>query len=429
MRTFAVRARWLYTLTAIVPLVLVWLVGSTGYFVFHDELVAAMVKRQANSQYVYEDRLATMRSELEKVTSRQLLDQDSLGSKLSALTARQSVLETRAAMIASLADVSSGASRETQAHNAHSAPAPTVETPSATAAKNLPQAPATMTGFAPVESRIEFPSLTNSKPHPENFETPALANPAGQSGNLHSSAADVPVGRQLDKIAISLDNVELTQIKSLAMLQVPIQQRTNRLRSAFTNAGLSADKLVIPGKGGAMGGPFIPVKIDAGKSPFDREFANLQESIVSLEKFRRLLPYVPLGRPLPGNADITSSFGVRIDPFFGRPALHPGIDFREAYGAPVHATAGGQVVTAGPTGGYGNMVEIDHGNGLSTRYGHMSAISVSEGQWVEAGGVVGKLGSTGRSTGPHLHYETRINDEAVDPIRFLRAGKGLLAPE
>ena len=109
--------------------------------------------------------------------------------------------------------------------------------------------------------------------------------------------------------------------------------------------------------------------------------------------------------------------------------MHSGIDFREEYGAPVHATAAGKVVTAGPQGGYGNMVEIDHGNGLSTRYGHMSAILVSEGQWVEAGGVVGRLGSTGRSTGPHLHYETRVNDEAVDPIRFLRAGKGLLARE
>ncbi|WEF53117.1 M23 family metallopeptidase [[Pseudomonas] carboxydohydrogena] len=102
--------------------------------------------------------------------------------------------------------------------------------------------------------------------------------------------------------------------------------------------------------------------------------------------------------------------------------MHTGLDFRASTGDPVRATADGKVTSAGWSGGYGRMVEIDHGNGLATRYGHLSQIDVKVGDVVKIGEVVGEVGSTGRSTGPHLHYETRINGEAVDPQRFLRAG-------
>ena len=102
--------------------------------------------------------------------------------------------------------------------------------------------------------------------------------------------------------------------------------------------------------------------------------------------------------------------------------MHTGLDFRAAKGDPVRVTANGKVVSAGWAGGYGRMVEVDHGNGLSTRYGHLSEIGVKVGQVVKIGDVIGEVGSTGRSTGPHLHYETRIDGVAVDPQKFLRAG-------
>jgi murein DD-endopeptidase MepM/ murein hydrolase activator NlpD len=144
---------------------------------------------------------------------------------------------------------------------------------------------------------------------------------------------------------------------------------------------------------------------------------------------RAIIPYMPLRRPLVGEADVSSPFGYRPDPFLGRPALHPGVDLVQEWGASVHATGAGRVVHAGWMGGYGNMVEIDHGDGLATRYGHLSSILVVEGQQVEPGELLGKLGSTGRSTGPHLHYEVRVDGEPVDPVRFLKAGGGLLASE
>ena len=143
------------------------------------------------------------------------------------------------------------------------------------------------------------------------------------------------------------------------------------------------------------------------------------------EQLSRTLVSVPVRVPVSGDIDISSGFGVRMDPFLHLAAMHTGIDFRGNAGDPVHATAAGTVTAAGWSGGYGKMVEIDHGNGLSTRYGHLSQIEVNVGDKVRIGQIVGRLGSTGRSTGPHVHYETRIDGEAVDPQKFLNAGAKL----
>ena len=112
-----------------------------------------------------------------------------------------------------------------------------------------------------------------------------------------------------------------------------------------------------------------------------------------------------------------------MDPFLRSPAMHTGLDFRSTYGEPARATAAGTVTQSGWSGGYGKMVEVDHGNGFATRYGHLSSIDVEEGQNHPHRPVVGRVGSTGRSTGPHLHYETRVDGDAVDPTRFTAGGK------
>jgi murein DD-endopeptidase MepM/ murein hydrolase activator NlpD len=141
------------------------------------------------------------------------------------------------------------------------------------------------------------------------------------------------------------------------------------------------------------------------------------------------MAYVPLRPPLVGDASVSSPFGYRADPFLGRLALHPGVDLVQGYGAEIRAAAAGRVAHAGAMSGYGIMVEIDHGNGLSTRYAHMSDALVEEGEVVAKGAVLGRIGSSGRSTGPHLHYEVRVDGEPVDPERYLRAGAELSAAE
>ncbi|MCC5464730.1 M23 family metallopeptidase [Pelosinus baikalensis] len=121
----------------------------------------------------------------------------------------------------------------------------------------------------------------------------------------------------------------------------------------------------------------------------------------------------------PTSGEVTSGFGWRNSPMGGGSELHPGMDIANSMGAPVVVAADGVVVQSGAAGGYGNMVQIDHGNGISTIYGHNSRIIVSVGQSVRKGQVISYVGSTGKSTGPHLHYEVRVNGNAVDPIGFM----------
>jgi murein DD-endopeptidase MepM/ murein hydrolase activator NlpD len=163
-------------------------------------------------------------------------------------------------------------------------------------------------------------------------------------------------------------------------------------------------------------------RIQSGASSFERQLYRITVARAQIDRYNRTLLTVPVRKPIIGEVDMSSPFGMRMDPFVKGPAIHTGIELRGDTGDPVRTTANGRVTVASWQGGYGKMVEIDHGDGLSTRYGHMSVIDVKVGDQVRIGQTIGKIGLTGRSTGPHLHYETRINDEAVDPQRFLRAG-------
>ena len=122
----------------------------------------------------------------------------------------------------------------------------------------------------------------------------------------------------------------------------------------------------------------------------------------------------------PVEGQVTGSFGERIDPFNGEGAFHSGVDIGSSYGHPIVAPAGGVVTLTDTMGGYGKTIMIDHGSGISTRYGHLSGFAVTAGQHVQRGDVIGYVGESGRSTGPHLHYEVRINDTPVNPYKYLR---------
>ena len=137
-----------------------------------------------------------------------------------------------------------------------------------------------------------------------------------------------------------------------------------------------------------------------------------------------VLKTLPLAAPL-DEYQFESPFGVRVDPINGHRAVHTGIDLSSAYRSPVYSTQAGEIVFAGYNGAYGRMVEIDHGNGIHTRYGHLNRLLVSVGQHVRAHTEIGLLGSTGRSTGPHVHYEVLVDGAAQDPMRFLEAGRSV----
>ncbi len=157
----------------------------------------------------------------------------------------------------------------------------------------------------------------------------------------------------------------------------------------------------------------------------DEAFAQrVQRAALSMGDFHALSDAagkVPLSSPV-FSASRSSGFGARIDPITRRPAFHPGLDFASGFLTPIFATAPGEVSFTGVRAGYGNTVEIDHGGGFKTRYAHLQGIAVATGQRVAVGQRVGAMGSTGRSTGPHLHYEVWVDGRPQNPDRFLRAG-------
>ena len=230
---------------------------------------------------------------------------------------------------------------------------------------------------------------------------------------------------RLLQLKSSLDRVESRQIAELSSIADGMDSRLHRMRGVFSDLGLSVAKMATAALYPGTGGPYVPVKLRSDSGPFERQLYRVNLTRAQMDLLDRALALVPYLKPVMGELEFTSGFGVRVDPFVGRPAMHTGLDFRAAAGNPVRTTANGKVISANWTGGYGRMVEVDHGNGLSTRYGHLSEIDVKIGQTVKAGQVIGEVGSTGRSTGPHLHYETRIDGEAVDPQKFLRAGTRL----
>lgn len=198
---------------------------------------------------------------------------------------------------------------------------------------------------------------------------------------------------------------------------------------------LAADEPGAPMARPAAGGPLIAAgSAEAGADLHaDRDFRSL---FTAWKKMDGPAPggigqgaiAIPSVQPV-GRMDYTSNFGIRSDPFRGSAAMHAGVDIRGPIGTPIYATADGIVAEAGRRGGYGNLVEIDHGKGIATRYGHTSKMLVSIGQRVKRGQVIALMGSTGRSTGSHLHYEVRIDGRAVNPVPFLTSADHLLAAQ
>ena len=224
--------------------------------------------------------------------------------------------------------------------------------------------------------------------------------------------------------------LQAVQEQFVADLRNRLEVQVEGLQVALATTGLDVDQLVIAlnaSEAGAAGGPLVPELPDylLGHDGWTdaHEVLGLAEQTNGLIQVANALP---VGRPVTEDTRLSSGFGVRRDPFTGRSARHEGLDFAGAFGLPIYATAPGTVVFAGWRGAYGRLVEVQHAFGLTTRYAHLASIAVEEGQSVGFGTEVGTLGSSGRSTGPHLHYEVRVQSVPRDPMVFLTAGYDVL---
>lgn len=231
--------------------------------------------------------------------------------------------------------------------------------------------------------------------------------------------------KRIEIINSRLDALAIRQFGVLDRMEKKVEGRHTRMASVPRALGIS-----VPSREetGHQGGPLVPLSgTSATIYAFETRMEAVELTLARLTDIGRIIERLPVRRPVGPQATISSGYGPRRDPFLGKPAMHLGLDFRAARGAPVMAAGAGRVIRAGRLGGYGNVVEIDHGQGLTSRYAHLSRIGVKKGDTVRPGDVVGKVGSTGRSTGPHLHFEVRRNGATRNPRTYIRAGRRLQA--
>lgn len=400
---------WMAALaTSVVGVFSIGYLAATTYLVLRDDLIGGTIARQARMQHEYEDRITALRAQVDRVTSRQLLDQQVVEEKVEKLLQQQSALWSRSDKLGALA------ANDDSSEKLGEAASPAVD-PLAF------EKPADAHGgVKAIEEIMGLNGEAGATPTRALAYAPVL--PDGSERETPSDRAD----RIFSKVTLSLKDVERAQMARMEHLTSSATRASEAIRTIVERTGVTlsagtTEAAANEADGNAIGGPFVEPQ---DEDRFGRSLAALDSALLELEETRDAARKLPLLSPAP-TSDVTSNFGNRLDPFLGRLALHAGIDFRAPIGTRIRSAAAGTVTTAGPTGGYGNMVEIDHGNGVITRYAHLAVILVNVGDHVRADDVIAKSGSTGRSTGPHLHYEVRVNGRAVDPVRFLGAGSKL----
>ena len=361
----------------------VWSITTATYFAFREDVLTRLIARQAEMQFGYEDRIAELRGRIDRISGRQLIDQEQYEQKLEQILRRQSALEARAGAM-------NGVNEATGS----------IKQPGRT----LPLKPSLLNDKGAFLMPLD-------RGAPIDPRTSILAKGAGG------------IGGALARLQASLDRLEQRQSATLTSMAETYDSKARRIRGVLADLGVDL------GRGasveGGVGGPFVPVVLNKEALGFERQLHRIKSARAMVARLTHAISSIPLRKPVDGDIDPASGFGVRMDPFTSSPAMHTGLDLHGETGDPVRATADGKVTSAGWSGGYGRVIDIDHGNGMSTRYGHLSAIDVRVGQSIRTGQIIGRIGSTGRSTGPHLHYETRVRGGAVDPQKFLRAGQKL----
>lgn len=396
VRHFTIRPWLAATLGSLVAAVSLGYLVATAYLVFRDDLLNGAIAQQARLQQSYEDRISQLRTQVDRITSRQLLDQQLMENKVAELIQRQESLASRHGRLGPLLDRA-----KLDGLSTGSVPVPA-------------QRPGEKQAEAATTTDGKTGRLSLSDGVKARWAAASILEPATVASS--ESAAD-RADRLFVDINRSLRAIESEQISRVSNLTAKANQAGDTIADALDKAGL---KGVDEGYGReGVGGPLLPV---SKATAFEAHVDELDGALDRLDKLKAKVRVYPLANPVPGKK-VSSRFGYRRDPILGTKALHAGLDFRAPLGTPIRCTGDGVVVRAGWAGGYGRMVEVRHSGGYITRYGHMKKILVSKGDKVRRGTIIGKSGSSGRSTGPHLHYEVRKDGHPLNPVRYLAAGK------
>jgi murein DD-endopeptidase MepM/ murein hydrolase activator NlpD len=435
------------TLAGLTLIFLGWVAFATVNVIFKDRIIAAKDHRYQQMQAAYENRVADLQISYDELNGALVSAEDRFKVTADSLQAKQNAI----------AGFLNRAGQVQAAVGGHNAPPPA----------SLPSTVALAHGAAPVGGvDVEASADINaddagssqltvmpgpSQPQPRTarpvksslldhalqrfdalFKSVTASAHIAPVREIPAAYAQHPALRALAVQTARVSHIGDSENVLMAKTEGELDQGVGNLRNVMRRTGINPETFArkIAGSEG-VGGPEIPldqVRIEGISDPkFTHAYLSAAAVLDQLNGLSAAMDHVPLAMPVStASFDRSSGFGARVDPFTGRYAFHPGIDFAGPWGSVVHATAPGTVVFAGNRGGYGNMVEIDHGYGIHTRYGHLSSINVRIGSRIGKGGGLGRVGSTGRSTGPHVHYEVWYDDVVKNPNNFIEAGRHVL---
>jgi murein DD-endopeptidase MepM/ murein hydrolase activator NlpD len=441
------------TLAGLSLIFLGWVAFATVNGIFKDRIISAKDHRYQQMQSAYENRLADLQLSLDEVNGALVGAEDRFKSTADELQVKQNTimkfLDRRQQVDSTISSLANTGVRTSTNPNVGdggdgggagpsdsiegNAPAPAGAQPIDAAGSSellvMPQPPApqprtakpTKASFLDLGHTVDSIKGLLFGNHPQPQQQPAQASA--------EALAHYPVLRVLDEQTNRVARIGLVETQLMTKTQNEVAEGVVTIQNVIRHTGINPDDYTHRLQAAeGVGGPDIPIQDVQVEGIADTAFtgAYLRASAV-LEQMTTLLSamkHIPLTTPVWGSQfERTSGFGARIDPFTGRYSFHPGLDFAGPWGSIIAATAPGTVVYAGDRGGYGNMVEIDHGFGIHTRYGHMSSIIVHVGSKVAKGSAIGRLGSTGRSTGPHVHYEVWYDNVVRNPNTFIEAGR------
>ena len=390
-------------LAAVAGSALLWIAYASVNVVFKEQIIVAKERDSRVMELSYGRQLLEQQQAYEDIDTLNQIMKRQYNSEIDAIRSRH---ETLRAMIER--DVAVDVGLETLSKKLSEAGAPNGQKPSNGNRIMIDVEPGEPT---PRESRV---SLLKRKAMNEAIGW------VSKGGLAHSDAVAT------DQLASV--NLYVEQTLLLASLEEKATKRLNELKKVMKAVGLNAETLMQPSKirnqALAQGGPFIDADNYSMQDSLFFGHANRVAALVDeLSVYHSVIKNVPISSPLTATRRFTSGYGVRKDPISGRRSNHYGIDFAAAWRSPVRATADGVVKFAGVRSGFGKVVEIDHGNGFMTRYAHLNRHSVKKGAKVKLHDKIGELGSSGRSTGPHVHYEILFKGKPTNPQRFIEAGR------
>jgi murein DD-endopeptidase MepM/ murein hydrolase activator NlpD len=423
-----------------------WVAFTSVNVIFKDRILAAKERHFQQMQASYESRIADLQLSYDELNGALVIAQDRFKAIADSFEAKQqalaAVIEHKKTLQSSLG-IGAPAPKDPPL-SINLRPLPPSQTPGmggafdadATAVLAPPLSAGLGAASPPRRTFDAVPKVLDGNAQPQAADHPGfLKGAVGKLGSLFhrkvsTSGFDHPVVMESAAQSARIIRLGLGQPTLLGEAAQDVDKETARLTRALKATGIDTKTLMkrVTAAGAGQGGPLLPIEstdIGGTDDGFNASLADATAAMAKLDGVVTALNALPLDTPSDFGS-LSSGFGARIDPFNEQLAFHSGVDYSGPSGSAVRTTASGIVVFAGPQGAYGNTVEVDHGYGIRTRYGHLSKILVQVGMAVDKGATVGKLGSTGRSTGPHVHYEVWYDNAVRDPSKFIKAGHDVL---